>query len=72
MKNTKNGLGHIIVQFCVAMTIIWLIWVFSFSLINQENPLLGGLIILITGIGGVGIYIIIGARLRDIWENEQK
>lgn len=72
MKNTKNGLGHIIVQFCVAMTIIWLIWVFSFSLINQENPLLGGLIILITGIGGVGIYIIIGTRLRDIWENKQK
>lgn len=66
MKNKKRdiwvGLGHL----CLQSTIIMIIWVFLSDNINELHILLKPLFVIITGIGGIMIYIPIGVKLEEI------
>lgn len=68
-KKEKNhwtiGLGHL----CLLVTIVMIVWSILYSPIDidrMKSDFLKGFFVLISGIGGVMIYIVIGVKLEEI------
>lgn len=66
-----NSRMFAIIIFCTMITCIALVWAIIFPLLNTENKNIGhqlgiGLILLITGIGGIGFFMVIMPTLRKV------
>lgn len=55
----------VIIQFCVSITCIMFVLVCFEDLINSGGILFKFITTIIFGIGGIGIYIILGSKLKE-------
>jgi hypothetical protein len=77
MKKKESNLIFVLLQFCLMLTILMIVWTFVGNNIKDSNSLIENVIlVLITGCGAIAIYILLGARLREIeikyFQNEKK
>lgn len=65
IKKNKDLFGGL-VHLCLLTTIIILIWTIIEDKVNTFNLFLKTLVIIITGIGGIGLYLPIGFKLLEL------
>jgi len=59
-------------HFCLVITILILIWTFIEPKVDTFNWFMQGIVIIITGIGGLALYIPIGVKLIELKEKYGK
>lgn len=72
MKKRKVGFRESIIQFCLCFTIIILVWAFLKPFFDVYEEIgfkfFQVILVIITGIGAIGIYVILGKKVYEAFE----